>query len=266
VEEVRVHVTADLPPERTLPPVGPSPLLIGTTSRPIAELRLDPDHAAVFDIAAIPFVAALAELLGARVPLVVSRGGVELRMLLLARDRDIGGNDIPGAPLPGGSSAPIVLDAAPLDAETWATFVLPKAVKIEDALPYVAIVATRGEAQCAFTDSVAGSVIWRGPPSGPFSRLPSLGGLPMLRGRVRVTGRAARQTPVAPLQLWVGSAATAVREITPTPKGIELSLALATPAAPNAAGRVTMSLVSRVAGTVSLADMRLILTRTTPHA
>ena len=262
VEEVRLRVTADLPPERTLPPVGPSPLLIGTTTTPIAELRLDPDHAAVFDIAAVPFASAFAELIGARAPMVVSRGGVELRMLLLARDRDSGGNDVPGAPLPGGSSTPIVLDAAPLDAETWATFVLPKAVKLDGGvLPYLCIVATRGEAQCAFTDSLSGSTIWRGPPSGPFTRLPSLGGLPPLRGRARVTGRAARQSPVAPLQLWVGSATSAVRELTPTPKGLELAITPAAPIAPDAAGTATLSIVSRVPGTVSLADVRLILSR-----
>ena len=262
VEEVRLRVTADLPPERTLPPVGPSPLLIGTTTTPIAELRLDPDHAAVFDPVAVPFADSLAELIGARAPMVVSRGGVELRMLLLARDQDSGGNDMPGAPLPGGSSTPIVLDAAPLDGETWATFALPKAVKLDGgALPYVCIVATRGEAQCAFTDSLSGSTIWRGPPSGPFTRLPSLGGLPLLRGRVRVTGRAARQSPIAPLQLWVGSAAGAVRELTPTPKGLELAITPVAPIAPDAAGTVTLSIVSRVPGTVSLADVRLILSR-----
>src|SRR6202035_1301768 len=117
VEKVSLTVAAKLPPERTVPPLGPDaqPVdanALGGPAVPLAEMALDPERAAAVALTgpspgdplfASP-VYGLGELVGVRLPLRAETGGAEVRALLLAA-----GDDGPGAPVDGGASKPVNL-------------------------------------------------------------------------------------------------------------------------------------------------------------
>lgn len=246
VEDLDLTVTAKLPPERTVPPLGPDAQPVETgSSVPLAEMELDPERSAAVALGGQP----LGELIGVRLPLRAGASGAEVVALLLA-----GGADRPGAPLDGGASKPASLQAT--DGDVWTTFPFPRPVPLDPAgLPYVAVQVTRGRVRWSLTgDAAAGQVLF-GPPDGPWQPLPALGDLSALRGRVRMMGHAAPDRPVAPLQ--IGLAGGAVRTaVTPSPKGVAVEVAgpvdsVAPPA---------LEIVSLTAGTVTLS--RLVVTAT----
>ncbi|HZF12409.1 MAG TPA: hypothetical protein VFE33_26775 [Thermoanaerobaculia bacterium] len=256
VEEVKLTLAAKLPPERTLPPLGPDlqPVAAGSAV-PLAEMALDPERAAAV---ALPSLDALGELVAVRLPLRAEAAGAEVRVLLLAGD---GGQ--PGDPLPGAVSKPVELAAAgpasPADMDVWSTFAFPRPIPLHAGDPakprFLAILVTRGRVRWAFTGEAAAGEVRFGPPDGPWQPLPGLGQLSDLRGRVRLQGHALSGQPIAPLELGLVGGAARI-PATPTPKGVTVELA-----GPVAATGAALQVVSLTAGTVTLRDVVVTVTR-----
>jgi len=101
-------------------------------------------------------------------------------------------------------------------------------------------------------DLVADGVVpvWRGPPTGPWELVPDSADLAGLRGRLRLTGTAPNDRPVAPLRMALGRLPGAGDGVTPGPKGVSVQLTESGP--PGPAG---LRLVALTAGTVSLRDV-----------
>ncbi len=252
VERVTLAVSASLPPERVMPPVGPDPLTVtvGGVEMPLAEMLLDPDHAACV---ALTGTHGLVELLGVRLPLRAEPGGAEVRVLLLRPS-----HGEPGTPLDGSASKPVTLDGP---GEVWATFRFPRPVPLDAAtLPFVAILVGRGRVAWALTGAVAAGEVWRGAPAGPWQRLPPVALLASSRGRARLLGHASRDAPVPPLQFSLAGAAGAAAEVMPTPKGVVAEIEPADLLDLGGASVVALEVVSRVAGTVTLRDVVAVVT------
>jgi hypothetical protein len=263
---VQLTLAAKLPPERTVPPLGPDvqPVAAGSTV-PLAEMALDPERAAAVALPALDPQHALGELVAVRLPLRAEAAGAEVRVLLLAGD---GGQ--PGDPLPGAVSKPVQLVPAGVadsaDDDSWSTFAFPRPIPLDAGdpakLPFVAILVTRGRVRWAFTnDATAGKVLF-GPPDGPWQPLPGLAALSDLRGRVRLVGHAPSGQagqPIAPLE--VGLPGLGARQpVTPTPKGVTVTVGKAgsgSSVPPPAA----LEVVSLTAGTVTLRDVVVTATR-----
>ena len=266
VERLALTVTAKLPPERTLPPVGPEVRLepvAGGAPVPLAEMGLDPERAAAVALGGVAPGDSLSELLAVRLPLAAEAGGAEVRALLLAAQPDG-----PGSPLDGGASKPVEVAAMPASGDApWSTFSFPRPLKLTAPLPHVAVVVTRGRVRWALSGAAAAGAVRFGPPDGPWQPLPDLGGLSGLGGRVRMTGHAAAEHPIAPLRLGLaprssppdpGAATPAL--VTPTPKGVPVEVAAPAGLQPAA----ELHVVSLVAGTVTLKDLVVTATRRVP--
>ncbi|MBL8481813.1 MAG: hypothetical protein JNJ60_06440, partial [Rhodocyclaceae bacterium] len=147
IEELRLTASAKLPPERVLPPLGPDykPAPAGLDAAMLAELVLDPDHAAAVRLGDT----GLAELTGVRLPLCAAQGGAEVRAVLWSADALSGE---PSAVLPKGASKPVTLAGGEaLDA--WTTFSFDAPVPLDAAaLPWVSIVVSRGLVSWALAD------------------------------------------------------------------------------------------------------------------
>jgi hypothetical protein len=271
IEEVRLSVLAKLPPERVLPPLGPDWVAapLGADALVLAELALDPAHAACVRLGA----SGLAELSGVRLPLTASSDGAEVRVTLWSAD-PVSGE--PVEPVPNGASAPVTL-AGGETPDTWTTLAFSKPVPLDKTpLPWVAVVVSRGAVtwSLAKKPAVVGAVgsdtaladasrLRRGAPNGPWHALP----LPFqssvppsvmdARGRIRAIGHGAKTAPVAPLLLGLAGQDSPVAEVTPTAKGVPVALTF-DPPAPVTAANPTLSIVSRVAGTLTLRDIDVV--------
>jgi hypothetical protein len=249
VERIALTATANLPPERVIPPVGPDPALLDDqTTTPLAEMLLDPTHSACVAIQAAGF----AELLALRLPIAIEAGGAEMHVQLLNANRD----GDPGDPIPAAITKPAVLDAS--DAANWVTFSFAKPVPLANTAIYAQAVTRRGQVRWALTGTADAGQVFTGPPTGPWEPLPPLGELAALHGRIRIVAHAKRESPVAPLSFAIqNQTAAAGIDVTPTPKGVsaEISgLAAGLPVVP-AANKVSVKVISRVAGSLTLTNI-----------
>ncbi len=261
VDEVRLSVSANLPPERTLPPLGPAAETIpgGGTGVPFAELVLDPDHAACV---ALSTDTDLVELSAVRLPIQVGAGGAELRLLLLGPDTE----GEPGTPLDPGASEPLSLEET-AGGENWTTFTFQQPVALGAGAPaFAAILVTRGGVRLALArlpdggGAVAGTgEVWLGPPAGPWQRLPAVSVLAGMRGRLRMVGKAGRDKPVAPVRLTLSGASGGEALVVPTPKGVEATIQPSASLAVGSDGTVTLEAVSLVAGAVTVRNVRALV-------
>jgi len=261
IEQVELTLAAKLPPERTVPPLGPDvqPVAAGSPV-PLAEMALDPERAAAVALPAFaPHRYVLGELVAVRLPLRAEAAGAEVRVLLLAGD-----NGQPGDPLPGAVSKPVELAPAdPAALDPWSTFTFPRPIPLDSTqpaqLPFVALLVTRGRVRWAFTNDATAGAVFFGPPDGPWQPLPGLADLSDLRGRLRLVGHAPSGQPIAPLE--VGLAGLGARQpVTPTPKGVTVTVGAAGSgiAVPPPAALEVLSLT---AGTVTLRDVVVTATR-----
>jgi hypothetical protein len=281
IEEVRFTVRGTPGPERVVEPVGPP-------VSPRAELAADPDHAFAVRLAE---TTGLAELTGLRLPLAAAPGGAEARLVLWREEEGLAR---PGEPLPRGVSEPVTLEPPPAALTSdppWVTFPFAEPVDLEDAgALWAALTVSRGTVTWGLvetsgdTDPFARHEVRRGPPAGPWQRLPALfdsgGALGSLRGRVRAVGRAAKETPLAPLTAGLevrrgaavaetaaagapspGAASPdAAVEITPTEDGVRGTLTLPDPveADPGAGDTVSLVLTSRAVGPLTVEEIDVV--------
>jgi hypothetical protein len=264
VEEVRFILEAALPPERTIPPLGPEAEVIAAAggATPFAELVLDADHAASV---ALEAGTDLVELTAVRLPLRAEAGGAEVQVLLF--DRNSVGE--PGPPLVGGASAPVTLEPPTEAGDRWKTFAFPDAALLAGPPPLAAVMVSRGRVTLSLARLPASGTplpgageVWIGPPTGPWQRLPALGILAGMRGRIRMTGRAGPEKPVAPLRVHLEGATGAPVPATPTPKGIPATIQPASGLAVGSDRTVRLIVESLVGGAVTVRDVRVLASDT----
>jgi hypothetical protein len=259
IEEVAFTISGTLPLERVVPPVGPDVPALGPDNRGLADLLLGPDHAACVRLRSDT---GLNEITGIRLPLVAASGSAEARVVLWRPDETVGQE--PFEAMPDGVSEPVTLEAGDTDAEIWTTFSFKRPVPFDDqAPPWVALLVSRGQmswrlgAVSVENDPIAAHVIRRGAPTGPWKLLPkpfqgSKSALGSVRGRLRVVGYAPKDRPVAPLIVGIGRQTL---EVTPTAKGVLSRLSFS----PNVTS-ANLTVVSRVAGSVTLRDLDVVTT------
>jgi hypothetical protein len=262
VDEVRLTVAANLPPERVIPPLGPVAEMTTAdgVSVPFAELVLDPDHAAC--VALSPDTD-LAELSAVRLPIQVAAGGAEIRVLLMSPDAA----GEPGPPLETGASQPVSLEESRGGGESWTTFTFPQPVALgATPLPLAGILVTRGTVRLALGRIPVGGgavqgagEVWLGPPAGPWQRLPAVGVLDRMRGRIRMVGKASRDKPVAPVRLALHDMTGDQTLVVPTPKGVDTTIPPSASLAVGTDGTATLDVVSLVAGTVTVRGVRALV-------
>jgi hypothetical protein len=267
VEEVRLTVTGNLPPERVLPAVGPLPARTATVPV-LAELVLDPQRAACVRLSGD---SGLAELTAVRLPLGTNADGAEAAVVLWT---DADGE--PLAPLPNGASAPVALTRAPGTNDVWTRFAFPKPLPLEPGTAlWAAVLVSRGTVTWALASSglgqdplVAANEVRRGAPKGPWHALPEVFFQPAFRfrgiaigrarlhalGRVRMIGTAPKTAPIAPMV--IGGLGTPVA-VTPTAKGVRVQIQGAT-ALPTTTRALGLNVVSRTAGAVTLNDVDVV--------
>jgi hypothetical protein len=253
IEEISFTAAGTLPPERTIPPVGPG-------DADLADLVLDPDRAVCVRLRS---TTGLANLTGIRLPLRAGSSGAEMRVLLWKNKE---GGIEPLEPMPEAVSEPCELSAG--DKEAWTTFSFKKAVAITaQNPPWAVLTVSRGEvtyslgASAGATDPLDQNVIKRGAPTGPFKPLPLLfqsgtSGFGMVRGRMRLIGHAPKDVPVAPLMVSIVSNESSV-EVTPVAKGALARLAFRPGLAVSSP---VLRAISRVPGTVTLRDIDVVST------
>ena len=275
IDEVRWVATADLPPERVLPPLGPD--VAGTADALLlADLVVDAQRAVC---ARLPPGSGLALLSAVRLPLAAGPDGAEARVVLWPVDPANPGA-VPTAASPQGSSAPVTLLAAPASAaaggvvggaagnlpgaEQWLRFDFAQPQVLNDAaMPWLALVVARGSLSWALgransvpADPLNAQLLRRGPPNGPWKALPGplqgAAGVLDARARLRLVGTAPKAAPLAPLLLQLGGAPAV--PVTPGTKGVAGVLA----PAGGVAGTPPLVLISRVAGSVQLGDVDVI--------
>jgi len=262
VDEVRLAVAANLPPERVIPPLGPAAEMTsaGDASVAFAELVLDPDHAAC--VALTPDTD-LVELSAVRLPIRVAPGGAEVRVLLM--NPDAAGE--PSTPLDTGASQPVSLEESSGNGETWTTFTFSQPVALGvTPLPLAAILVTRGTMRLALAripaggDAIEGAgEVWLGPPAGPWQRLPAVGVLDGMRGRIRMVGKASHDQPVAPVRLALRGMTDDPTLAVPTPKGVDATIHPSASLAVGGDGTATLDVVSLVAGAVTVRGVRALV-------
>jgi hypothetical protein len=262
VDEVRLTVAANLPPERVIPPLGPAAEMTtaGGADLPFAELVLDPDHAAC--VALTPDTD-LVELSAVRLPIRVAPGGAEVRVLLM--NPDAAGE--PSTPLDTGASQPMSLEESSGGGETWTTFKFPQPVVLGDTpLPLAAILVTRGTVRMALARIPAGGgavqgagEVWLGPPAGPWQRLPAVGVLDGMRERIRMVGKASHDKPVAPVRLTLRGMTGDQALVVPTPKGVDATIHPSSSLAVGGDGTATLDVVSLVGGAVTVRGVRALV-------
>lgn len=282
---LRAVVAAKLGPERALPPVGPEAAL-GPPRRgesapsPLAELVIDPAHAVAIRLragSAEDHGGDFSQLVALELPLVASSGGAELAVELRAPAEDGG----PGEALAGGRARPVALAAgAGADAWTNLTFAKPFVLKDGAPLPWVVLATSRGAVTWslaqprATSDSSGGPEIRRGPPTGPWLPLPAVlldlpsegatAALTDFAPRLRQVGLARSDRPISPVVVAVHAPGTdavvAEQAITPVPKGnLTRIVDFSSPIAPGSDGKVSVEVISLLAGSVTLSDVDLIL-------
>lgn len=271
VEEVRLTALAKLPPERVLPPLGPDwvPAPSDSESPVLAELVIDPARAACVRLGST----GLGELSGVRLPLTAPSDGAEVRVALWRADPATGE---PLEALPNATSEPVTLQGGET-VDTWTSFAFSKPVPLDKApQPWVAVLVSRGSLTWSLaqkpaavgdvgsdTALAAANILRRGAPNGPWRTLPApfQSAVPPAvidaRGRIRAIGHAAKTAPVAPLMVGLAGQDSPMTEVTPTAKGVPVVVAF-DPAVAVAAATPVLSIVSRVAGTLTLRDIDVV--------
>lgn len=285
IEALRLTALAKLPDLRTLPPLGPDwPSVPNRTpAEPLAELALDSSHAACVRLD----TQGLAQLSGVRLPLGCGADGAEVRVVLWQADAQ----GEPASAIDAGTSEIVTLSASGTSgADGWYSFAFKTPIDLSRyPAPWAAVVVSRGTVLWRLSDAAhvtaanapgtagsapvtplapPGAVLRRGPASGPWRLLPALlrsttGQLMDARGRVRVTGLAGKTRPIAPLVVSLAGIDGTTVEVTPSAKGATVTLTF-DPAPALAAGDPSLRIVSRVAGTLTLRDVELIWTETSP--
>lgn len=268
ISELRLLATGNLPSVRVVPPLGPDPAP-GPDAPVLVDLVLDANRAA---IVRLPPESGVALLEAVRLPLVVSAGGGEGRVVLWR-----GEAGLPVEPLPDGASEPVGLEGETGGGgERWVTCPFPRAVALDpeaavEALPWAALIVSRGEVTWSLARAGGSGVheaqtVRRGPPSGPWKPLPQPFGaaaaapgspFPGLRGRIRLRGRAPEDVPLAPLQIGLAERPEQTVAVTPTQRGVRAVLKLEPPLATDTA---TLRVVSHVEGTVTVAEIDVVAT------
>jgi hypothetical protein len=238
LKEVWLTMASAPPKERGIPPVGPDRVTE-------VELVLDSGRSACVRFPEDT----LADLTAVRLPLRALEGGAEVRAQLLANV--LVGNppkDEPGPALDGPSvSQPVELEpppplrggvvSAPFLTDDWTLLSFIKAVPIKGPV-WISLQVTRGTVRWSLAKFGAGDgpayPVRRGAPTGPWLELPqAVLAIPGLGGRLHALGHPPKAEPLAPLQLQVNGAippfASPVTDVTPTAKGVEVKLSIATP-------------------------------------
>jgi hypothetical protein len=270
VQEVRLTLTATVPAERILEPIGPPLALQSGGGGAAYDLLLDVDHsgAARLDPAA-PF----GELVAVRLPLRAGADGAEVRAVVYE-----GAPDSPTRPLDGGTSKPVDLAPAAADAgDVWTSFALARPPKLDPGRTYwVVVVVGRGRAAWSpgrFPTAGEAIPIRRGGSGGAWHPLPDV----VLDGatvgaRVRAVGTPRAATPVAPLSIGVAGHEAPPTDVLPTPKGVSAvwlapgavsgtqhpSIA---PGGSADAPTITLQLTARMTGTVKVSAVDVVATK-----
>lgn len=255
IEQVRLTLAAELPPERALPPVGPDfAPLPGAAGAPLAELLVDAQRAFCVRL---DHDVRLAELTTVRLPLRASADGAEARLVLWANTDKDASSAQPQEPLETGTSEAMILEPG---ADDWITFAFRRPVPVDAANPpWAALLVARGTITWSLAapapDGAAIGDLRYGPPNGPWKRLPApfqATGSPLrgLRGRVRIVGHAPSNAPLAPLALSLAQATQATIDVTPSARDATVLLP-ATALAPGVE-QATLVVTSRVPGDVTL--------------
>jgi hypothetical protein len=255
-------------PARVLPPLGPTPV-------PDIDLVVTPELAMACRVP----VPGLASLTGVRLALAAGPEGAEVKIVVL---EDRGGE--PGPAIDGAESRPVTLPAgAAAVTAPWTTFALDGPLDLTEApAPWIAILVSRGKLAWAmgqYPSAAAAVPVRRGPPPGPWVRLPSMfqrstgfldhDGQPLdltrLGARIRAIGLAPANAPIAPYRIALtASDGPAIGAgdgvaVTPTAKGAELEW---TPPGPLAiSSHVTVQVVSFAADTLTLRNLDVTLTK-----
>ena len=149
------------------------------------------------------------------------------------------------------------------EAEQWVTLDFQTPVQLPpDGRTFVALHFARGTATMAAVQATGvlpeGVVeIWRGAPTGPWEALPDAAGLRGFRGRLRLTGTAPGDRPIAALRAAIAREPTKNDGVTPSPKGVPVELI----APAGAAGTVQLNIVSLTPCTVSVRDVIVTVSR-----
>lgn len=270
VQEVRLTLTGTVPPERILEPTGPPLALQSGGSGAAYDLLLDADHGGA---ARLDPAASFGELVAVRLPLRAGVDGAEVRAVVSE-----GTPNGPTGPVAGGTSKPVDLEPAAVDAgDVWTSFVLPKPLTLDPARTYWAVAAVgRGRASWSlgrFAAAEAAVPIRRGGAGGAWHELPNV----MLDGatlgaRIRAVGKPRASTPVAPLSISVAGHETSKTDVLPSPKGVHavwLAPGVAsgtqhpsiTPAGPTGAPTITLRVTSRVTATVKVSAVDVVATK-----
>jgi hypothetical protein len=257
-----VTLAATCDATRTVPPVGPDADVLasgdapgGASGVPAAELVLDAERSM-----ALPLGTGLGlqQLSAVRVPLRAGKSGCELRGVLLGADAV--DPTAPGPALDGGAGKPTTVDGAA--AEQWVTLPLqsPFTLPLEGQV-FVALHVARGSATLAAARVGTGAPsegvveVWRGAPTGPWERLPDGAALTGLRGRLRLVGTAPGDHPIAPLRAAMGRMPTPADGVTPSPKGVTVTLTA------GSGGTSDLQLVALTPCTVSVRDAIVTVSR-----
>jgi hypothetical protein len=254
ISSVRFTAIGTLPPERVLPPVGPA-------DANLADLVLTPNLAA---IVCLPAVSSFGELTAVRLPLTAGSGGAEVRVGLWQSNKDAGIE--PAVPVAQGVSTPVELSEG--NAESWVTFPFKRPVAVDASLTFwAAVLMTRGQvtwslgASAGPSDPIDGNVLRSGAPAGPWLPLPKAfvdpqGPFVACRGRVRVTGHAKKDVPIAPVLVSVAGGASL--PVTPTAKGSDQTVAVGGAVTLNGA---KLSVISLAVGTVTIQNLDVVATK-----
>jgi hypothetical protein len=276
IEEVRCTVAGELRPERAVGSLEPTAPAVEGPPYP-AELVADPDRAFCCKLPSHP---RLAELSAVRLPLHAGAAGAEARVLLWEGDGE------PERPVGAGASEPVTLAAEDGLGEGWTTFPFARPVALEAVAGgvagvrplWAALVVSRGSAAWGLGEQPAAPAdgtdegpraaahLRRGGPSGPWLPLPEVfqrpdGALQSLRARARVVGRADK-APLPPLRVRLKEASAAAaamgseaQEVSPAPRGVAVSLVLASP---QAFGAPALELTSRAPGSITVRDVDVV--------
>jgi len=245
VHSASLTISGSCDGNRTIPPTGmEGSILPGDAGDggvlPVAELVLDGERAlALF----VNDTQGLLTLSGVRVPLIPDVGGCEVRAILLAHDPV---QFAPSTAIDGGTGKSVSVDATVAGVEQWVTLPLqsPYTLKAGEQL-HVALHVVRGAAtmavrsEAAFTPpppapdgtpsvdvrAESFALPFRGPPAGPWELIPASPDLAAFRGRLRLTGTAPNDRPIAPVRAALSRPPGSGDGVTPGPKGVPVQLA-----------------------------------------
>ena len=166
----------------------------------------------------------------------------------------------PGGPIDGGSGKSVSVEPKPDGTEQWVTLPFSTAMQLPpDTRVFVALHFVRGIASLAVANQTGGAEgvvdVWRGPPTGPWEALPDGAGLSAFRGRLRLTGTASSDRPIAPVRAAVSHEPSASDGVTPSPEGVPVVLAVPPQ------GTAELQIEALTPCTVSVRDVVVTVTR-----